>query len=238
MRRVYRAALPARVQIYLDRRARATTAQTVAREWRAARQTRALDQVVETLKGMSGPRERCMYCIDSHGSDIEHFWPKTRYPKKAFLWTNFLLCCSECGRFKGDCFPLDNTGAPMLIDPSAEDPWESLDFDPETGNLTARYDSASMTVVAKGERTVEVLRLDRREALSTGYRRTYLRLVACVRAALTEDAIDLEKLQARLRQLDDHGLMGWCFGPVGIRMSPFSELRRKVPDGWCAALKS
>lgn len=231
MRRVYRPALPPRVQIYLDRRAQATAAlSTVEREWKNTRQTRALACIVETLQVMMGPRQRCMYCVDSHGSDIEHFWPKASYPDRAFIWSNMLLCCTECGRFKGNRFPLSESGDPMLVDPSAENPWEYLDFDPDTGNLTARYEAANGAPSARGESTVGILQLDRREGMAEGYRQTYLRIVACVNAALAEDVIDPQKLGEDLRQADDHGLLGWCFGPVGIRLRPFVDLCGKMPN--------
>jgi hypothetical protein len=118
------------------------------------------------------------------------------------------------------------------VDPSAEDPWDHLDFDPDTGNLTARYDIASGTPSTKGECTVQVLQLDRREGMAEGYRRTFLRLADCVRQALAADAIDAENLTATLLQADEHGLMAWCFGPIGERIEPFEVLRRKAPDAW------
>lgn len=230
MRRVHRPALPHRVQRYLHGRAQApATLPDIGRAWKNARQTRALACVVETLQAMMGHRQRCMYCVDSHGSDIEHFWPKAPYPDRAFLWSNMLLCCTECGRFKGNRFPLSCAGSPMLIDPSAENPWEHLDFDPDTGNLTARYEAAQRAPSPRGECTVQVLQLDRREGMAAGYRRTYLRIVACVNAALAEDVMDLPKLQEGLQQADDHGLLGWCFGPVGVRLRPFADLYGKMP---------
>ncbi len=234
MRRVHRPALPAMAQSYLNRRSLATTAENVEGAWKTARQTQRMRTVLGVLQKMAGARERCMYCVDSHGSDIEHFWPKSAYPTRAFVWSNMLLCCAECGRFKGDRFPLSQSGQPSLVDPGAEDPWDHLDFDPDTGNLTARYDIASGTPSAQGECTVQVLQLDRREAMAEGYRRTYLRLAACVRHALLADAIDAENLTATLLQADDHGLMAWCFGPVSARLQPFEELSRKAPDVWAA----
>ena len=68
--------------------------------WDGARRTKPL-VTAATLKHMMGERERCMYCLDSHGTDIEHFWPKTPYPERMFFWPNLLLCCTECGRLKG-----------------------------------------------------------------------------------------------------------------------------------------
>jgi hypothetical protein len=44
--------------------------------WKGKRTSLHILAVYATLKRMAGPRERCMYCVDSQGSDIEHFWPK------------------------------------------------------------------------------------------------------------------------------------------------------------------
>lgn len=230
MRRVHRPALPPSVQGYLDRKAREpTSSATIERQWKHARQTKTMGQVLSSLQAMMGARQRCMYCVDSHGSDIEHFWPKAPYPTRAFLWPNLLLCCAECGRLKGNRFPLDS-GQPLLIDPSVEDPWASLDFDPDTGNLTARYHLASDSTDPKGDATVRELQLDRREGMAEGYRRTYRRLVERVQAALDEDVIDPHQLKSKLEEADDHGLLGWCFSPIGLRRSPFTELHQKLPD--------
>lgn len=106
MRRIHRVPLPAGAMAYLDRRRVVTAgAANVEQAWKSARQTKALATVVHTLQSMAGARERCMYCVDSHGSDVEHFWPKAGYPQRAFEWPNLLLCCTECGRLKGDRFP-------------------------------------------------------------------------------------------------------------------------------------
>ena len=97
MRRVTRPALPAKVQGYLDKRQldantrHALGTLDIEREWRAARQTKAVGTALKTLQQMMGKRERCMYCVDSHGSDIEHFRPKARYTGRAFQWSNMLL---------------------------------------------------------------------------------------------------------------------------------------------------
>lgn len=235
MRRVNRPALAGRAQAYLDGRRRATEgAFSIERAWKTARQTKTMRAVLQTLQNMAGARERCMYCVDSQGSDIEHFWPKGQYPERAFVWPNLLLCCTECGRFKGSQFPLSATGQPMLVDPTAEDPWDYLDFDPDTGNLTARYDATCAAPSPRGESTVQVLQLDRREGMAEGYRRTYRRIAACIDRALAAGAIEPQNLAHELRQADDHGLLGWCFSAVGARLQPFQDLRHRAPDAWAA----
>ena len=244
MRRVIRAALPGRVQAYLDRRQAAVDQHRqrgtldIGREWKAARQTQAIREVLRSLQQMMGERGRCMYCVDSHGSDIDHFRPKKRYPQRAFRWANMLLCCTECGRFKGDQFPLSN-GRPMLIDPTAEDPWGHLDFDPDTGNLTARFDLEANGWSARGEETVKVLQLDRREDMAAGYAATFRRLSGVVQASLASlanGATTASVLLAELREADDHGLLPWCLNGSGRNLTPFSQLREQFPQVWADCL--
>jgi uncharacterized protein (TIGR02646 family) len=231
MRRVTRPALPKAAQNYLNKRQSAADRDfnlrllNIEREWKIARRTKTLGAVLQVLQQMMGQRARCMYCVDSHGCDIEHFRPKARFPGRAFQWRNLLLCCTECGRFKGDLFPMAN-GRPLLIDPSSEDPWQHLDFDPDTGGLTARFDLQANDWSAKGAKTVEVLRLDRREALANVYKATFRRLCRIVRASLGADNISVPTLLDELQEADDRGLLHWCFGPIGQTVAPFSALHQ------------
>jgi uncharacterized protein (TIGR02646 family) len=187
--------------------------------------------VIPTLKRMAGSRERCMYCEDSHGMEIDHFRPKATFPQLLFCWENLLLACAECNRVKGDRFPMAN-GQPLLVDPTVDDPWQFLDFDPDTGNLTARYDRAHNSWSPKGQKTVDVLQLDRREALSTGYRRTFRRLKDAVQRVLQGPLPTERVLIDTLRQADDHGLLGWCFTGTGQHVPPFCTLRTQHPALW------
>jgi len=175
--------------------------------WKSARQTIPVKAALVVLETMAGNRHRCMYCGDSHGTDIDHFWPKRWHPERLFQWPNMLLCWTECGRFKGDDFPLAGN-LPLIVDPTAEDPWEYLDFDPATGNLVARFDLATNDWRAKGTETVKALHLDRREALAASYQQTHRRLKSRVEAALQEPTPDANALVQALREADDHGLLG------------------------------
>ena len=74
---------------------------------------------------------KCCYCEDlipsgGRRQEIEHYWPKAHYGDKRNLWTNLLLACDRCNSKKGDCFPLDSLGQPLVIDPT------SADVNPET----------------------------------------------------------------------------------------------------------
>lgn len=229
MKRVRRLPLPRRAASYLERQQALTEADNVERRWKFARQTHTMRSVVRTLQTMMGPRERCMYCMDSHGSDIEHFRPKSAYPDCAFDWNNLLLCCAECGRFKGARFPLAD-GQPLLVNPVDEDPWQFLDFDPDTGNITARYDLQSAKFSPKGLATVELLQLDRREALAEGGKKTFRRLVQTLEDLLAQPVPDTEQAARTLLECDDHGLLGWCLQGEGAKMPPFCRLPVEAPQ--------
>lgn len=242
MRRVIRLPLDAKLEKKLSRKQaeadgrRCANTLDVTAEWKRARQTKPLLAAIDTLKRMMGERERCMYCLDSHGTDVEHFWPKAPYPDRMFHWPNLLLCCTECGRLKGDRFPLA-AGQPLLIDPTVDEPWEYLDFDPDTGNLVARFDQKADRYSFRGKGTVEVLQLDRREALAAGYRKTFRRLSRLVEQFI-ERGEKSDDLYSTLRDADDHGMVGWCFIGTGQKVAPFSKLRRRHPDVWGVCVAS
>jgi uncharacterized protein (TIGR02646 family) len=134
---------------------------------------KAFQEVRATLKAMAAGLERCMYCEDSAGTDIEHFWPKAAYPEKAFSWTNYLLACSSCNsNHKREKFPLDAAGVPLLIDPTAEEPRDHLALSPSTGEYRAR--------TLKGERSIEVFGLYR-DILEKGRRDAWVRIPGMLR---------------------------------------------------------
>ncbi|WP_309889808.1 HNH endonuclease domain-containing protein [Archangium sp.] len=115
---------------------------------------KAFEEARATLESMATGLHRCMYCEDSAATDIEHFWPKSRYPDKAFTWANYLLACSCCNsNHKREQFPLDATGTPLLLDPTAEEPREHLHLSGATGKY--------VPLTLKGEKSIEVFGLGR-----------------------------------------------------------------------------
>jgi uncharacterized protein (TIGR02646 family) len=105
-----------------------------------------------TLQKMASARERCMYCEDNEGADIEHFWPKSTYPDKAFSWTNYLLACPHCNsNYKRALFPMTN-GVPDLIDPTTDEPSHHLRLLPHDGRYSA--------IGPKGEPSIRVFDLN------------------------------------------------------------------------------
>jgi hypothetical protein len=155
-----------------------------------------------------------------------------------FRWPNLLSCCTECGRLKGERFPLQH-GSPLLIDPTQEDPWRHIDFDLSTGNLTARYEPQAGAYSVKGSETVSLLQLDRREALASGYFRTWGKLVRVVEGFLARGEPAGADLAQALRDVDeDHGLLGWCFEGTGQSEPPFRDLREREPHVWAACVQA
>lgn len=142
-----------------------------------------------------------------------------------------LLCCTDCGRLQGHQFPLD-AGKPLLLDPTVEDPWEFLDFDPKTGNLVPRVEPSSGAELPKGRETVRVLHRDRRDTLANGYRKTLRRMAQRVRQIVDEGWTN-DSLKP-LREADDHGLLGWCFLGLGQNDPPFADLRSRCPEKWAS----
>lgn len=112
-------------------------------------------EIREKLAAMAPGTGLCMYCEVSIGDAIEHFWPKEKYPGRVFSWENYLWACSICNStHKGNQFPRDENGAPLLINPADEDPRDHLEFSPTTGKLAG--------LTPKGAKTVETLGFERR----------------------------------------------------------------------------
>ena len=120
---------------------------------------------------------------------------------------------------------------PLLIDPSKEQPWLYIDFDPETGNLVARFDPVTGDYSVKGEWTLTTLKLDQREVLAVGYRKAFIRLTRKVQRFL-DDSIDANQLLLKLQEEDDHGLalLGWIFLGTGKTIDPFQQLQTLHPE--------
>jgi hypothetical protein len=122
------------------------------RKWKGQREVRK--RLSEVLRTMAAGRERCMYCGDNQGTDIDHFEPITRNPLRTFEWLNHLLACALCNSHKKrNRFPADVNGRPLLIDPTADDPADHLLLTLSFGRYVALTD--------KGRVTIEVCDLNR-----------------------------------------------------------------------------
>lgn len=128
-------------------------ADEVDRLWKL-KDNKTFKEVKEKLRDMCPGIERCMYCEDSAGTDIEHFYPKDTYPSKAFEWDNYLLACSTCNsNYKRDQFPLGPEDQPLLINPVEEEPGDHISLSPKTGKYTE--------LTAKGAKSIDIYGLNR-----------------------------------------------------------------------------
>ena len=158
MRRLQRLPLSPATLAFLDKRtasvAEASDSKAEAERLWSRQDNKAFHEVRSVLHEMASGIERCMYCEDSQGTAIDHFWPKAVYPDRAYSWANYLLACTLCNsNFKREQFPLDHMGQPLLLDPTAEDPLEHLAFSPSTGKYSG--------ISPKGECSIQVFGLFR-----------------------------------------------------------------------------
>lgn len=157
MRRIPRQALSAPTLGFLRKRseavAKAADPRTEAARLWDLRDNKAFREVRAILRQMASGLERCMYCEDSAGIAIEHFWPRSTYPHRVFDWLNYLIICTLCNSNKRDQFPLDQVGKPLLLDPTEDDPLDHMALSPATGSL--------LGLSTKGTLTIEIIDLDR-----------------------------------------------------------------------------
>ncbi len=240
MRRLVRTALPDRVHRYLARKqSEVDSGRAPDATWDSARKTQAIRRVFSELKRMAGSRERCMFCEDSRGVDIDHFWPKSKYPERTFVWDNLVLSCSGCNRDKGTWFELGADGSPLLIDPTRDDPWAHLFYDSKTGIVTARFIAATQGPDPRGQYTIERSRLPLNiQAVTEGRRSTQKNLIRCVGRfveslnATTTHTAAMTELLACVNDNSQYGLVDWFFLRDGQDEQPFAELRSKSPAVW------
>lgn len=154
-------------------------------------------RVASALDDLS--RRKCAYCEGVAAQDIEHFYPKSLYPKKMFRWPNFLKGCKNCNNFKVAKFPLAADGRRLLINPAADDPLEYFVWDFETGFMAARPDPGFRERADETQRmfrlNVEPLREERRAKVE---------LILYLLARVVAENPLTKETQARLQDQLDH----------------------------------
>jgi hypothetical protein len=190
-----------------------------------------MQPVVEYLAWMAGPRERCMYCGDSRAADVEHYFPKSTFPQRAFDWSNMLWVCTPCNRRKSNSFPV-KLGVPLLIDPVRRDPWKHLFFDEETGLVTPRPHPSLDIVDPFGKATLSVLEDTLcRESVSEGRRRSGKALRKLAQEQLLKP-VSAACFVYEALDVDDYGLLRWYVHFEGNGSDPFCSLRTSQKSVW------
>jgi uncharacterized protein (TIGR02646 family) len=167
----------------------------------------AKGEIRTLLEKMAPGVSRCMYCLDSFGTDIDHFEPLSRAPLNTFCWHNHLLACSRCNsNFKREDYPCDAvTGECLLIDPSADDPADHLELLVVTGEYEGK--------TRKGEESIRVFGLNR-EDLMLGRFDAYVK--SC------------DILNSWNRKLRNGDLVGAAQSAAALRREPFGDVLRAL----------
>ena len=150
-------------------------------EWKTKRGRVVFRVVEETLDTMCSPPVRCMYCEDNGAYQVEHFRPKSLYPRLVFAWANFLYACGQCNGPKLNRFAIfSKTGAlleqstsdtepddgpSVLLDPRHEDPMEYLRLDLQEPFYFRKMHPERSTGYERARVTLDWLGLNRRDEL-------------------------------------------------------------------------
>lgn len=166
--------------------------------------------------------EICNYCENNEATDVEHVYPKSFFPERAFKWENYLLACKTCNSgYKLDKFAvfsptgsdtsvdLTRSTAPttddsVMIDPRTEDPLQFfwLDIQSKTFVLDPHL-SLNPHDKHRAEYTLKLLGLNDRDTLVAARKtaaKYYLdRLERYVKA---RDAATIEELETVVQDPD------------------------------------
>ncbi|MEU4178565.1 HNH endonuclease [Streptomyces sp. NPDC026589] len=130
---------------------------------------RVREGLLGTLADMAPGHQRCMYCGDSQGTDIDHFEPKSLAPLRTFEWLNHLLACAYCNsNQKRNIFPRSSeNGSPLLLDPTLQEPLEHLRLVLPIGEYKGLTPQGDASIAVFGLNTRGVLVEGRRTAYET-----------------------------------------------------------------------
>ncbi len=114
-------------------------------------------RILPILKEMT--KEHCSFCDGFTGETsrdtIEHFKPKSIYPREAYQWDNLFLCCDLCQSTKGEKFD------EQLLKPDDDDYYfeKFFQFLPENG-LIKENDLARPEEKERAKLTIEIFGLN------------------------------------------------------------------------------
>lgn len=76
----------------------------------------------------------CGYCEADCKGEVDHFRPKSRFPKRVYQWSNWVFACHDCNNWKSEKWPKNG-----YVDPCARirssRPERFFDFDLKTGEI-------------------------------------------------------------------------------------------------------
>ncbi|WP_157110612.1 HNH endonuclease [Nocardia anaemiae] len=176
----------------------------------------AREEVLRVLRDMCSGLERCMYCEDSQGTDIDHFRPKATYPESSFTWENYILACSRCNsNHKRNRFPV-REGRELLINPTSTDPFRHLALSLTTGFYVGLDDI--------GETSIDVYGLNR-DVCVRGRRTAWIALCALIRDYEKSAATSRTEILETCARFPFQGVRYWLAKVLAI-----GDRTRTVPE--------
>ena len=79
----------------------------------------------------------CGYCEEITKGEIDHFRPKSKFPKLVYCWTNWIFACHECNHAKLDKWPSEGYVYPCTLC-NFNRPERYFTFDTQTGFILPR----------------------------------------------------------------------------------------------------
>jgi hypothetical protein len=192
----------------------AERAENARASWRSAPVRKPIRAV---LGKMAAGFETCMYCGESRGTDVDHFEPIARNPLRTFDWLNHLLACSTCNSHqKGKRFPVDRDGNPLLVDPTAEDPFDHLLLTLSLGIYSPLTPKGEATIAVFGlnERGLPRGRMHARKVVGLALRE-WDRARACARS---------DEMQEQVRTVQDQPFADVCQSMLRQAFSPGADV--------------
>ncbi len=155
----------------------------------------AFRTVRERLAQMCAGAQRCVYCEDSVGDEVEHIKPKDLYPEEVFRWPNYVYACGPCNSRKNNKFAVitdagcvvvtrrrgkpitpPEPGEPAFINPRIENPRVLITMDLLGTFFVLPRDGLEADQTSRADFTIETLGLNRdllleaRKNAFSGYR--------------------------------------------------------------------
>lgn len=152
--------------------------------WENRKSNNTFKEIKAGLKEMAVAKKYCCYCESNEFSDIEHFYPKTLFPQKAFVWENYLYVCGLCNsKYKNDTFAIFTsnnstsytditpsnpriyqnpaTTDAVLINPRKENPMDFLWLNIARGEYISNPFSENLKEDIRANYTIDTLNLAR-----------------------------------------------------------------------------
>lgn len=118
-------------------------------------------QLLPLLRRMT--QTHCVYCDNfplgsASRETIEHFKPKSLFPREVYFWENLFLCCDKCQNAKLEKYDL------LLLKPDSQEYKfnEYFIFDFVSGKLSAKPNTPKI-FQDRANKTIEILQLNRKE---------------------------------------------------------------------------